>query len=170
MPKIQESGRARWRSKSGFILASMGTAVGLANIWMFPWRVGQFGGAAFLIPYFVFLLLIGLVGLMIEWGLGRSQDGGPQIAFSRAGFPGGRWVGILPMISAMLAMAFYCNIIGWALKFLVGTITGESLGGQAGQFFRSVAFKVSLYIFSIICLASMVQLSGNFGQHSQCDI
>jgi len=52
----QTVGRARWKSNYGFVLASMGTAVGLANIWMFPWRVGQYGGAAFLIPYFIFLL------------------------------------------------------------------------------------------------------------------
>ncbi len=156
MPNNREPGRARWKSKSGFVLASMGTAVGLANIWMFPWRVGQFGGAAFLIPYFIFLLLIGLVGLTIEWGLGRSQDGGPQIAFERAGLPAGRWVGIIPLIAAILAMAFYCNIIGWTLKFLVGSITGESLDGEAGQFFSTVAFKPEARLWFAVTVALTV--------------
>jgi len=149
----QTTGRARWKSKYGFVLASMGAAVGLANIWMFPWRVGQFGGAAFLIPYFIFLLLIGLVGLMIEWGLGRSQDGGPMIAFQKAGFPMGKWVGIFPLIAAILAMAFYCNIIGWSLKFLYGTLTGAALQGEPGQFFDSVAFQPEARLWFALTVA-----------------
>lgn len=148
--------RPRWSTKTGFILASMGCAVGLANIWMFPWRVGQYGGAAFLIPYFIFLLVIGIIGITIEWGLGRSQDGGPQRAFAGAGFPAGKWWGILPYIIAVLVLAFYSNILGWSLKFLVGTITGAALAGEPGQFFGSVAFQPEAIIWFCITIALTV--------------
>ena len=64
-------------SKIGFILASVGSAVGMGNIWMFPYRLGSYGGAAFLIPYFLFIILFGVVGLSGEFGLGRLTGTGP---------------------------------------------------------------------------------------------
>ena len=63
--------REKFSSGSGFILACTGAAVGMGNIWMFPWRLGQYGGAAFLVPYLIFVIGLGMTGLMCEYGLGR---------------------------------------------------------------------------------------------------
>ena len=62
-----------FKSTVGFVLACVGSAVGMGNIWMFPYRLGQYGGAAFLIPYLIFIALFGLVGLSAEFALGRMQ-------------------------------------------------------------------------------------------------
>ena len=79
-----ESTRDGFKSKFGFILTCIGSAVGMGNIWMFPYRVGQFGGAAFLIPYFFFILVIGFTGVIGEMTLGRSMGTGPLGAFEKA--------------------------------------------------------------------------------------
>lgn len=76
--------RDGFQSKWGFILACIGSAVGMGNIWRFPIMVQQFGGMTFLIPYFLFVLLIGSTGIIEEFALGRWAQGGPVIAFGKA--------------------------------------------------------------------------------------
>ena len=81
------SGRGRrdtWATHTGFILACVGSAVGMANIWLFPYRVAQLGGAAFLIPYLIFVALLGFTGVIGEMAFGRAMGTGPMGAFGRA--------------------------------------------------------------------------------------
>ena len=68
--KTSKENRDLFTSKAGFILACIGSAVGMGNIWLFPYRVGQFGGAAFLIPYFIFIFILGTTGLITEFSFG----------------------------------------------------------------------------------------------------
>ena len=76
--------RDQFRSRIGFILACVGSTLGMGDIWLFPFRVGQFGGAAFLIPYFLFVAFIGYVGIVEETALGRGTRSGPLGAFAEA--------------------------------------------------------------------------------------
>ncbi|BDR89236.1 hypothetical protein N072000002_10370 [Clostridium tetani] len=69
-----ENNRDSFESKIGFILACIGSAVGMGNIWLFPYRVGQFGGAAFLIPYIIFVVFIGFTGVIGEMSFGRNGN------------------------------------------------------------------------------------------------
>jgi NSS family neurotransmitter:Na+ symporter len=117
----------------------MGSAVGLGNIWLFTFRAGQNGGAAFLIPYFIFLFLAGIVGLTIEWGLGRSQDGGPIKAFESAGLPFGKYLGLVPNLAVLLIPAFYLSTIGWALRYFIGSLTGTAVTTNPEPFFAGLA-------------------------------
>lgn len=71
-----------FKSTVGFVLACVGSAVGMGNIWMFPYRLGQYGGAAFLIPYLIFIALFGLVGLSAEFALGRMAKTGTLGAYT----------------------------------------------------------------------------------------
>lgn len=71
-----------FKSTVGFVLACVGSAVGMGNIWMFPYRLGQYGGAAFLIPYLIFIALFGLVGLSAEFALGRMAKTGTLGAYA----------------------------------------------------------------------------------------
>ena len=80
----QEENRDAFKSKFGFILACIGSAVGMGNIWMFPYRTGQFGGAAFLIPYIIFLVILGYTGLMGEFAFGRMTKTGSIGSFEKA--------------------------------------------------------------------------------------
>ena len=72
MKNTKSKGREEFRTKLGFIIACIGSAVGMGNIWMFPYRTGKFGGAAFIIPYFIFVFLIGLYGVKGEIAYGRG--------------------------------------------------------------------------------------------------
>ena len=84
--------RDTWATHTGFILACVGSAVGMANIWLFPYRVAQLGGAAFLIPYLIFVALLGFTGVIGEMSFGRAMGTGPMGARSSASFPRwGRW-------------------------------------------------------------------------------
>ena len=80
----KESKRDQFSSQWGFILACIGSAVGMGNIWLFPFRAGQFGGAAFLIPYIIFVIVIGYTGIVEEMCLGRAMRTGPHGAFLKA--------------------------------------------------------------------------------------
>ena len=77
-------GRDSFRSQWGFQLACIGSAVGMGNIWLFPSRMAQFGGATFLIPYVIFVVLIASTGVVGEMSFGRATGGGPMIAFGAA--------------------------------------------------------------------------------------
>ncbi len=82
--------RETFSSRLALVATMIGVAVGLGNVWRFPYMVGRFGGAAFVLLYLVFALLIGVPGLMAEWALGRHTRRGTVGAFQRAGLPGGR--------------------------------------------------------------------------------
>ena len=74
----------KFKSKWGFIISCIGSSVGMANIWLFPYRAGEFGGAAFLIPYILFVVLIGFTGVIGEMAFGRAMQSGPLGAIKKA--------------------------------------------------------------------------------------
>jgi NSS family neurotransmitter:Na+ symporter len=93
----------------------VGVAVGLGNVWRFPYMVGRFGGAAFVLLYLVFAVVIGIPALMAEWTLGRNTRRGTVGAFQRAGLPGGRLLGWIFFGTVTAATAYYTNAIGWVV-------------------------------------------------------
>ncbi len=136
-------GRDSFHSRLGFILACIGSAVGMANIWLFPYRLGQFGGAAFLIPYVLFLI-IGIWGVMGEMAFGRAMRTGPlgafRQAFKRRGLLGGEFFGVIPVIGALGIAVGYAVVVGWILRFAVGAATGDMTAAEnSGAYFGEIA-------------------------------
>ncbi len=140
------SQRESFSSNLGFVLACTGAAVGLGNLWMFPWRLGQYGGAAFLVPYLFFVYVLGTTGLMGEYGLGRWAAKGPMGAYDKVlrakGLRFGRVLGAYPALSIWAIMVFYAIVTGWVIRYVVSSMTGAYLeaestgvyfGGFAGQ-------------------------------------
>ena len=84
MKEKEKDARGEFRTRLGFIIACVGSAVGMGNIWMFPYRTGEFGGSAFLIAYFIFVILLGFSGVIGEMAFGRSVKCGPIGAFTKA--------------------------------------------------------------------------------------
>lgn len=133
MNQNKQSGRDQFRSAMGFIIACIGSAVGMANIWMFPYRTGKFGGAAFLIPYFIFVVFLGFSGVIGEMALGRSMKTGPLGAFARAGEMRfgekgrkiGRIIGMLPVLGSLGIAIGYSVVVGWVLRYVFSALTGE---------------------------------------------
>ena len=133
--------REAWTSKWGFILACIGSAVGMGNIWRFPIMVSKFGGLTFLIPYFIFVVLIGASGVIEEFALGRWAAAGPVGAFGkctaeRTGKKGlGEGIGAIPIIGSMMLAIGYTVVLGWIFKYCFMGISGGlyALGTDMGS-------------------------------------
>ncbi|MEG2435263.1 MAG: sodium-dependent transporter [Ruthenibacterium sp.] len=153
---VQENGK-KFTSKIGFILASVGSAVGMGNIWMFPYRLGRYGGAAFLVPYFLFVALFGAVGLSGEFALGRLTGTGPigayEYALKSRGKKGGAFLGAIPLIGSLGIAIGYAIIVGWVVRFLAGSITGSALGGDSTAYFSSMTGAFGSLPWHIIAIA-----------------
>lgn len=128
----------------GFIIACVGSAVGMGNIWMFPYRAGAFGGAAFLIPYFIFVVLLGFSGVIGEMAFGRSMRTGSVGAFDKAmkmrGLKGGKALGLIPVIGSLGIAIGYSVVVGWFLKYLFSSLTGDlARADNMGAYFGELA-------------------------------
>src|SRR4051812_48667293 len=118
--------RVSWGSKLGFIFAVAGSAVGLANIWRFPYIVGQNGGAAFIAVYLLCLLLIGFPVFISEILIGRTTQTSPSGAFKElGGTTAWGWAGKLTILTGLLVSSFYSAVAGWILGYLVEAIKGN---------------------------------------------
>lgn len=123
--------RDGFSSRWGFILACIGSAVGMGNIWRFPIMVTKYGGLTFLIPYFIFVILIGSTGVIGEFALGRSVGAGPIGAFGkctelRTGKKSvGEAIGLIPIIGSMALAIGYTVVMGWIFKYTFMALDGE---------------------------------------------
>ncbi len=138
-----ESSRGKWSSKAGFIIAASGSAVGLGNIWKFPYIAGENGGAAFTFVYLICIAVVGLPILLSEFVIGRKTQLSPVGAFEKL-VPKTKWklIGFLGVASAFVILSFYSVIGGWTIKYIYLAIsTGfESLSGNpeaAGEVFNA---------------------------------
>ena len=140
--------RAQFTGRLGFIVACIGSAVGMGNIWMFPYRAGTFGGAAFLIPYFIFVILLGFSGVIGEMAFGRGMGTGPMGAFAGAmelrfgqkGRKYGKLVGLIPVLGSLGIAIGYSVVVGWFLKYLWSAVTGSlTQVNDMGAYFGELA-------------------------------
>lgn len=133
-----------FKSTVGFVLACVGSAVGMGNIWMFPYRLGQYGGAAFLIPYLIFIALFGLVGLSAEFALGRMAKTGTLGAYAycwKNKF--GKYIGWLPLLGSLGIAIGYSIILGWVFRSIQGVLTSELLTNDIPAFFTNMTQSFS---------------------------
>jgi NSS family neurotransmitter:Na+ symporter len=117
--------RVSWGSKIGFVLAVAGSAIGLANIWRFPYIVGKHGGAAFIAIYLLCLLLMGFPVFISELLIGRTAQTSPSGAFRQLGGKGWSWIGTMAILTGFIVSAFYSAVAGWILGYLVEAMTGQ---------------------------------------------
>ena len=161
--------RDSFNNKWGFILACIGSAVGMGNIWMFPTRVSMYGGGSYLIPYFIFVALIGFTGVIGEMSFGRATKSGPVDAFGYAceiknKRKLGEAIGFIPVLGALAMAIGYTVVMGWILKYMIGAFTGKTLapadteafaasfGSMASAFGNNVWQIVALVIGIIILM------------------
>ena len=133
-----------FKSTVGFVLACVGSAVGMGNLWMFPYRLGQYGGAAFLIPYLIFIALFGLVGLSAEFALGRMAKTGTLGAYAycwKNKF--GKYIGWLPLLGSLGIAIGYSVILGWVFRSIQGVLTNELLTNDIPAFFTNMTQSFS---------------------------
>lgn len=125
-PPATSTGAARetFASRFGTLMTIIGVAIGLGNVWRFPYMVGKFGGAAFVLFYIVVSVVIGVPALMAEFALGRHARRGPVGAFAAGGLPFGAAVGWFFFVVVTAATGYYTAVIGWVLYYAVGQLAG----------------------------------------------
>ncbi len=166
MTKLRDS----FGSRTGFILACIGSAVGMGNIWMFPTRVSLYGGGSFILPYILFVILIGATGVIGEMAFGRATHAGPIDAFGavckRRGKQSlGQTIGLIPVLGSYAMAIGYTVVMGWILKYMVGTFTGATVfsdsvdeyaakfGGMASAFGNNI-WQLAAFAAGLIILAA----------------
>lgn len=164
--KEQLTGKnGQFGSRLGFILASVGSAVGMGNIWMFPYRVGKYGGAAFLLLYFAFIILFGIVGLSGEFAFGRLTRTGPigsyDYAMSTRKLNGGQFIGAIPLFGSAGIAIGYAVIVGWILRYFFGSLTGKAIEEESVSYFSQITGNFgSISWHFIVVLITVAILSG----------
>lgn len=157
--------RANFGSKLGVILASAGSAVGLGNIWRFPYEVGQNGGAAFMLIYLFCVVLLGLPVMVSEFLIGRHSRANTAAAYKILA-PGSKWsfVGLMGVFAAFLILSYYTVVAGWTLEYTFAAIGNQLTEGTdfTGFFntFVSNPWKASLYVVVFMLLTHFVIARG----------
>ena len=168
--KKRESFNSRW----GFILACIGSAVGMGNIWMVPTRVSLYGGGSFLIPYFLFVALIGFTGVSGEMSFGRATRSGPVDAFgfaceTKGKRKAGEALGLIPVLGSLAMAIGYTVVMGWIFRYMIGTFTGKTLSAVSVEdfagAFESMASAFGNNFWQIVALVvAMVILAFGVGK------
>lgn len=160
------NGRGHFSTKIGIVLATAGSAVGLGNIWRFPYVTGQNGGAAFIVLYVVCILLLGIPGMLCEFIIGRHAAANAARAYKR--LSGGRpWqiVGYMGIITSMIILGFYAVIAGWCVQYLLASVIGN-LSGDVDyvktyfQEFTSDPLKPVFWTIAFILITHYVVVHG----------
>ena len=156
-----------FRTSLGFVLACVGSAVGMGNIWMFPYRLGEYGGAAFLIPYLLFVALFGLVGLSAEFAAGRLCGTGTLGVYRRCWAARGReklgrLIGWIPLLGSLGIAIGYAVIVGWVLKSIWNSLSGAILAADAAALYgeMSAPFSNIGWHAAVVVLAVLLLMFG----------
>lgn len=123
--------RGVFGSRLAIVLATAGSAVGLGNVWRFPFMTGQNGGAAFILIYFACVLLLGIPGMVSEFIVGRYAQANAARAYGSMAHRGWRWIGYLGILTSTIILGFYAVVAGWCLQYLFASLGGRLNGDAA---------------------------------------
>lgn len=158
--------REKFSSRLGFILISAGCAIGLGNVWRFPYIVGKYGGAAFVLIYLAFLLVLGLPIVVMEFAVGRASQKSAALSFDVLEPKGSKWhlIKYLAMAGNYILMMFYTTVAGWMLlyffKMMKGDFTGLGPDKVAGVFAEVLGNPLLMGIFMILVVVGCFTICG----------
>ena len=160
--------RETLKSRLGFILLSAGCAIGIGNVWKFPYIAGQGGGGAFVLFYLVFLVILGLPIMTMEFAVGRASRKSPVRAYQALEKPGQKWHihGYLTLIGCYLLMMFYTTVAGWMLHYFymtaIGQLSGLNAEQVAGKFTEMLASPgvMTFWMVFVVVLGILVCAKG----------
>lgn len=161
--KIMEQ-REQLGSRLGFILLSAGCAIGIGNVWKFPYMVGQYGGGAFVLIYLFFLVILGIPVMTMEFAMGRAGQRSPARLYQQLEPKGSKWHlhGYVAMAGNYILMMFYTSVAGWMLDYFVRTAGGQFVGadtdGVAAQFSQMLGdpLRMTLFMGIIVVVGFLV--------------
>ena len=160
--------RETLKSRMGFILLSAGCAIGIGNVWKFPYMAGQGGGGAFVLFYFIFLVILGLPIMTMEFAVGRASRRSPVKAYQELEKPGSKWHihGYFTLIGCYLLMMFYTTVTGWMLYYFYLTAAGKFDGADvdtvSGTFTGMLGKPgvMTLCMVIVVCIGIFVCMRG----------
>lgn len=160
--------RERLGSRLGFILLSAGCAIGIGNVWKFPYIAGQYGGGIFVLIYLFFLLILGIPVMTMEFSLGRASQKSPARLYQQLEPKGSKWHlhGYLSVIGLYLLMMFYTTVTGWMLRYFVSTAKGDFEGLDTkgvGEFFNNMLLDGNSLVFYMLIVVVIGFLVCSFG-------
>ncbi|MBQ4119530.1 MAG: sodium-dependent transporter [Clostridia bacterium] len=143
--------REKLGSRLGFILLSAGCAIGVGNVWKFPWMAGQYGGGAFVLIYLLFLVILGLPVMIVEFSLGRASQASPVKLYQKLEKPGQKWHihGYVALVANFLLMMFYTSVTGWIFYYFISFLSGKMTGitsEASGQLFGNMLSSPTITI------------------------
>lgn len=158
--------RERLGSRLGFILLSAGCAIGIGNVWKFPWMVGQYGGAIFVLVYIVCLIVLGIPVMTMEFSVGRAAQRSPALMFRPLEPKGSKWHahGYACLLGCVLLMMFYTNVSGWMMQYFIKTATGQFegldtegvnavFGSMLGDpLWQTVFMGIAVLVGTVVCM------------------
>ncbi len=156
--------REQLGSRLGFILLSAGCAIGIGNVWKFPYMVGQYGGGAFVLIYLFFLVILGIPVMTMEFAMGRAGQRSPARLYQQLEPKGSKWHlhGYVAMAGNYILMMFYTSVAGWMLDYFVRTAGGQFVGadtdGVAAQFSQMLGdpLRMTLFMGIIVVVGFLV--------------
>ena len=158
--------RERLGSRLGFILLSAGCAIGVGNVWKFPWMAGQYGGGAFVLIYLLFLVILGLPVMVMEFSLGRASQASRVMLYQKLEKPGQKWHihGKVALVANLLLMMFYTSVTGWIVyyfyKFIKGDMTGITDTASADKFGEMLSSPlVTVGFMALVVIVGFIVLS-----------
>ena len=157
--------RGNFGSKLAIVLATAGSAVGLGNVWRFPFMTGQNGGAAFILVYFACVLLLGIPGMVSEFIVGRYAQANAARSYGSMGHRGWRWIGYLGILTSTIILGFYAVVAGWCMQYLFASLGGR-LNGDASYVidyfttFSSDPVKPCLWAVGFVLITHAVVAQG----------
>ena len=162
--------REKLGSRLGFILLSAGCAIGVGNVWKFPWMCGQYGGGAFVLIYAIFLIILGLPTMVMEFSLGRASQSSPVKLYQKLEKDGQKWHlhGYASLIGNIILMMFYTSVTGWILYYFVSFLSGKMtnitneasanlFGGMLSSVGVTVGFMAVVVILGFLILSFGLQ-------------
>lgn len=161
-------GRESFKSRLGFILLSAGCAIGIGNVWRFPYVVGNSGGGAFVIIYLIFLAVMGIPILTMEFAIGRASRKSAVKAYQELEKPGEKWHihGLVAMLGNYVLMMFYTTVSGWMVYYFYGFVTGMFTGAdtnQVKQIFNNLLMKPNVMLIWMVIIVALGFFVCSFG-------
>lgn len=160
------SNRALFATKIGVIATSVGSAVGLGNIWRFPYEVGVHGGGAFLMVYIICILLIGIPAVTSELIIGKKTHKNSFGAMRELGGSSWKWVSVIGIVASLMILSFYSVVAGWTMEYLMQSVTGGLFKSSAAEYtqafatFTTDSYRPVIMVLVFLALNHLIIMAG----------
>ncbi|MCJ8343177.1 MAG: hypothetical protein MJH09_10095 [Cetobacterium sp.] len=162
LTNVDGNSRGQWKSTFGFVMAAAGSAIGLGNLWKFPYLAGKNGGGAFVIIYLSLIIIVGFSLVLAEMSVGRKGQTSAYGSFKKINGKFG-FIGMMGVITSFIILSYYSVIGGWILKYIGSYFLGGITGSESGNYFVNLIsspLEPLAYHFIFMLVTALIVLGG----------